>query len=54
MRRLAVFALLTLVAHAATSQEKKDEFPPIPTIDLKLAAPVEYGPAAPPRLKAEG
>ena len=42
MRRLAVFALLLLVAHA-TSQEKKDEFPPIPTIDLKLTAPVEYG-----------
>jgi WD40 repeat protein len=43
MRRLIAFALLLLVAHAATPQDKKDEYPPIPTIDLKLTAPVEYG-----------
>ncbi len=43
MRRLLVFAMLAFVAHTASPQEKKDEFPPIPTIDLKLTAPVEYG-----------
>ncbi len=43
MRRSAAFAavLLMLVA-SARAQEKKDEFPPIPLVELKLKEPVEY------------
>src|SRR5687767_2555450 len=45
MRRIAAFALCLLVA-ASYAQEKKDdkkdEFPPIPVIDLKLKEPVDY------------
>src|SRR5215471_10083670 len=43
MRRLLVFAVLVIAARAATPQDKKDEFPPIPTVDLKRTEPVEYG-----------
>ncbi|MCE9567263.1 MAG: WD40 repeat domain-containing protein [Planctomycetes bacterium] len=44
MRRLIAFALMVFVAHSAIPQEpKKDEFPPIPVIDLKLTKDVEYG-----------
>ncbi len=45
MRRTAAFALCLLVASSYAQEkkdDKKDEFPPIPTIDLKLKEPVEY------------
>ena len=53
MRRLLAFALLVLVVRAATTQEKKDDFPPIPTIDLKLKNPVEYGADVEPIFRAK-
>jgi WD40 repeat protein len=44
MNRLLAFAAMLGIAYSAIPQEpKKDEFGPIPTIDLKLANPVEYG-----------
>jgi WD40 repeat protein/cytochrome c5 len=44
MPRFLALAAAALAAHALTAQEpKKDEFPPIPTVDLKRSAPVEYG-----------
>ncbi len=42
MRYLMLFAIFGLMAHV-TGQDKKDEFGPIPIIDLKRSAPVEYG-----------
>ena len=48
MRRLAAFAFaLLLLVTSSRAQEKKDEpkkdeFPPIPTVDLKRTEPVEY------------
>jgi len=47
MRYLLLFAAL-VVATLVTGQEpkkdkEKDEFPPIPTVDLKRTTPVEYG-----------
>ena len=48
MRRIAVFAFaLSLLVASSNAQEKKDEpkkdeFPPIPTMDLKLKNPVDY------------
>src|SRR5262245_29486994 len=42
MRYLTLPAAFVLIAHA-TAQDKKDEFPPIPTVDLKRDKPVEYG-----------
>jgi WD40 repeat protein len=41
MRRLAAFALC-LFASSGQAQDKKDELPPIPIVDLKLKEPVEY------------
>src|SRR5262249_30546935 len=45
MRYVTLLALLVAFAPAATTQEaKKDkELPPIPTVELKRTAPVEYG-----------
>ena len=44
MRRFIAFALMVFAVQAAISQEpKKDEFGPIPIIDLKLTKDVEYG-----------
>jgi WD40 repeat protein len=42
MRRFIAFAVVLLVVASARTQEKKDEFPPIPAADLKLKEPVEY------------
>src|SRR3954447_3449426 len=47
MRRSAPFAVApTLLVASSRAQEKKDEkkdeFPPIPVVDLKLKDPVEY------------
>lgn len=41
MRWLIPFALVAIAALVTTAQEKKD-FDPIPTVDLKRTAPVEY------------
>jgi WD40 repeat protein len=49
MRRIVAFSLaVALLVAASNAQDKKDEppkknpFPPIPTVDLKLTEPVEY------------
>lgn len=45
MYRIAAFALCLLVASSYAQEkkdEKKDEYPPIPVIDLKLTEPVDY------------
>ncbi|MBN9122475.1 MAG: NB-ARC domain protein [Planctomycetes bacterium] len=45
MRRIAAFALCVLVASSYAQEkkeEKKEEFPPIPTVDLKLKDAVDY------------
>jgi WD40 repeat protein len=42
MRYLTLFAVFVL-ATPARAQDKKDEFGPIPVVDLKRTSPVEYG-----------
>jgi WD40 repeat protein len=44
MRRVFAFAFVLLAVHATAQEPKKDkDLPPISTVDLKRAAPVEYG-----------
>ncbi len=46
MRRFVALALALLVASSYAQEkkdDKKDEYPPIPTIDLKRKTPIEYG-----------
>jgi WD40 repeat protein len=43
MRYLTLAAALALTAFVTAQEPKKDEFPPIPTVDLKRTEPVEYG-----------
>ena len=44
MRFLTLLAVAVLTAVVAAQEPKKDkDFPPIPTVDLKRTAPVEYG-----------
>src|SRR5262245_56009541 len=54
MGRWILFALVVLAVHATAQEPKKDkDLPPIPTVDLKRVAPVEYGAEIEPIFKSK-
>ena len=53
MRYLPLIIASLVLTASLPAQEKKDGFPPIPTIDLKLKNPVEYGADVEPIFRAK-